>query len=149
MKVEIKVINHTDPVHQEWLKQAWRWALAHPDRYLSDGRYKSENEFLACPAGSVEWAVFWRGELQAIVTVSPGDSAASVRAGVMTRDNPHMRVVMRALGEIERVIFQTAIEIYVILPEGEAFDPARKLAKAMAYRQVYPERWMRWFYESR
>jgi hypothetical protein len=149
MKVEIRVVNHADPVHLEWLRQAWGWALAHPDRYLSDGAYKSETEFLDCPPGAIEWAVFWRDELQALVTARPGDSLGAIRAGVMTRDKPHMGVVMRALREIERVLFQTALEIYVILPEGPAFDPARKLAKAVAYRQVYPERWMKWFYESR
>ena len=147
--MEIKVINHEDSTHREWLSQAWAWALAQPDRYLSDGGYESEAEFLACPAGSVEWAVFWRGELQAIVTARPGDTLGAIRAGVMTRGRPYMRVVMRALLEIERALFQTAIDIYVILPEGQAFDPARKLAKAMGYRRVYPERYMRWFYESR
>jgi len=144
----VVLIDHTDPLHQDWLREAWGWLQADPDRYNHDGRYGSEAEFLCCPMASIEWAVLYQGGLQAIVT-GTFDQSASCSAHITSRPRPTMVALLDALRQIEAVVFRSCTDILVTIPDLPPFAPTRKLAQAMGYRKVSNSQWVKWFYEQR
>lgn len=148
MSLEVVLIDHDSSQHQDWLREAWGWLQADPDRYNHDGRYSSEAEFLCCPTASIEWAVFYRDQLQAIVTAT-FDPSASCSGHVTSRPRPVMSALLAALHQIEAVVFRSCTDVLVTIPDLPPFAPTRKLAQAMGYRKVSNSQWVKWFYEQR